>query len=94
MAFKGQKRLKKLNICQTEMPELPAGKTKNKPPATAYTYGGDQTLRIFDILVSKFDALAHEIKWTMTIFLIIVIYLIMLKVCVLPIFQNIFFFFK
>ena len=27
-----------------------------------------QTLRIFDILVSKFDALAYEMKWTMTIF--------------------------
>ena len=28
MAFKGQKRLKKLKICQAEMPELPAGKQK------------------------------------------------------------------
>ena len=28
----------------------------------------NQTLRIFDILVSKFDALAYEMKWTMTIF--------------------------
>ena len=28
MAFKGQKRLKKLKVCQAEMPELPARKQK------------------------------------------------------------------
>ena len=64
MAFKGQKRLKKVKICQAELQSLPAGKTKtNRRRLDTRTAGSAISRRIHENSNSLYSIMALTFKY-------------------------------